>query len=66
MIIPIFIGNIFINYQISKINTLIALGIYGSIGMIIYLIITYKNKALYDVFGEDMVNGFMKKLHLKK
>lgn len=66
MIIPIIIGNFFITYTMSKLNALIALAIYGGIGMIIYLVITYYNNALYDVFGEDMVNGFLKKLHLKK
>ena len=66
MIIPIIIGNFFITYTMSKLNALIALAIYGGIGMTIYLVITYYNKALYDVFGEDMVNGFLKKLHLKK
>ena len=66
MIIPVVIGKLFITYNMTKLNALIALGIYGSIGMIIYLVITYKNKALYDVLGEDMVNGFLKKLHLKK
>ena len=66
MIIPIIIGNFFITYTMSKLNALIALAIYGGLGMTIYLVITYYNKALYDVFGEDMVNGFLKKLHLKK
>ena len=66
MIIPIIIGKQFINYEITLLNSFVSLGIYGLLGMIIYLLMTYKNNSLQEVLGEDLINNVLKKLHLKK
>ena len=66
LFVPILLLKHYIPFEMSKINALISLCIYGIYGVVVYLFITYKNGALYDVFGEDMVNNIMKKIHLKK
>ena len=66
MILPIIVGKQLFTYNISTLNSLITLGIYGCIGMGIYLYMTYKNNALQEVLGEELINKVLKKLHLKK
>ena len=66
VIVPILISKHFISYELTKINSLISVILYGIYGLIVYLLITYKNGALKDVFGEDMVSSILRKLHLKK
>ena len=66
MIIPILVIRHFVSFELTRITSLLSVCIYGMIGVIIYLIITYKNKMLYTVFGEEFVNNLLKKLHLKK
>ena len=39
---------------------------YALLGGLVYLVIAYKNGALYDIFGENQVDRIMIKLHLKK
>lgn len=65
-IAPIIIGKQFITYKMTNMNVLIALACYGIISVAIYLFMTYKNKALEEVFGSETIDGLMRKLHLKK
>lgn len=36
------------------------------VGAFVYLFILYRNKGLYDIFGEEFVDSKLRKLHLKK
>lgn len=65
-IIPVIIGKQLITYELTTLNVLIALSCYGIISVGLYLVITYKNGALEEVFGSDTIDNFMRKLHLKK
>ena len=66
MILPIIVGKQLITYNITTLTSFITLGVYGLIGMLIYLFMTYKNNSLQEVLGEDLINNVLKKLHLKK
>lgn len=66
LIVPIVISKHYFVFELNKLNSIISLLIYGIYGVIVYLFITYKNGALNTVFGEEMVNNILKKLHLKK
>ena len=66
LIVPIVLAKHYFVFDLTKLNSIISILIYGIYGMLVYLFITYKNGALYTVFGEDMVNNILKKLHLKK
>lgn len=46
--------------------TFIKLALFGIIYLLIYLIITYKNNLIEDVFNKSMVDKIMNKLKLKK
>ncbi|NLC48098.1 MAG: polysaccharide biosynthesis protein [Tenericutes bacterium] len=50
----------------TRITMLIASGICALVGASIFGIITYKNKLLYDVLGEEYVNKILYKFKLKK
>jgi len=50
----------------ALINIIIVCIIYTIVGAVIYLTITYKNKLLHDVFGEEYIDNILKKLRLKK
>lgn len=39
---------------------------YGVIGAVIYLVLSYKNGVLYEVFGHKIVDKLLIKLHIKK
>lgn len=56
----------FIHIEYTRWMSLASVLIHGIIGVIIYLFITYKNKALTDVLGEEFVNKLFKKLKLIK
>lgn len=66
MIVPILLLRHFITFEITRVTALISVCIYGIIGVLIYLVITYKNGMLNTVFGEEFINNLFKKLHLKK
>jgi len=66
LLIPILISGYFINYELSFMSSILSLGIHGILGMLIYILISYKTGLLYDVLGEEFVNGILIKLHLKK
>lgn len=67
MTIPLIILNHFINWE--KFNTLTSLLImigYATIGAIIYIYINCKNGLIYDIFGKDIFNKILNKLHIRK
>ena len=66
MIIPIVIAKHFITFEYTRFNSFISLLVFGIYGVISYLLVSYKNNSLYDVFGEEFVNKILSKLHLKK
>ena len=66
IIIPILIAKHYITFELTKLSSLISLAIYGMYGVIVYLLITYKNGALESVFGSEFINKILVKLHLKK
>ncbi len=66
MIIPIIIAKHFIVVEYTRLNSIISVLAYGIVGVIIYLIITYKNNALRDVFGDALIDKVLTKLKLKR
>ena len=66
MIIPIIILKHFIVFNLNRWTALLSVIVYGIFGVIIYLILTYKNKSLENVFGKEFLDSIFKKLHLKK
>ena len=66
MILPIILIRHYVSFNLTRITALISISLYGILGVIIYLFITYKNKMLQTVFGEEFINKILKKLHLKK
>lgn len=65
-IIVILILKTFIKYNGGYIITIIKLGICGLISMGTYMLITYKNKSLENILGEDIINKVLSKLRIKK
>ena len=65
IIIPIIIIKYYINVELNVITSLISLFIYGMYGIIIYLLMMYKNGCLSSVFSEEFINKVLVKLHLK-
>ena len=39
---------------------------YGIIGALIYALVMYFNKGFDEVFGKDVVDKVLKKIHLKR
>ena len=66
MIIPIIVAKSFIKIEYTRFNSFISLMIYGIIGVVIYLIISYKNKSLENVFGSELIDKVLTKLKLNK
>ena len=64
--IVIFIFNRTIKYEHTLLSTIVALIVNGGIGLAIYLIFTYKNGALNDVFGEEAIDKLINKIKPKK
>lgn len=65
-IIVILLLKTFIKYNGGYIITIIKLGICGLISMGTYMLITYKNKSLQNILGEDIINKVLSKLRIKK
>lgn len=65
MTITVFLLDYLIGTPLNTLLIILKLAILGIIGMIIYLVLMYKNKGLQDVFGEDQIISIMKKLKLK-
>lgn len=66
MLIPLIIFRKFVFKDLNYILNIIELGIFGLIGISIYIFITYKNGFLNSILGEDFVNKILIKLKLKK
>ena len=66
MIIPILLVKHFVKFDYTRLNSFISLMLFGIYGVISYLILAYKNKSLFDVFGEEFINKILVKLHIKK
>ena len=66
VLVLLIISKHYILIKYTRLNSLISILIHGFVGVIIYLLITYKNKALTDVLGEEFVNKLLVKAHLKK
>ena len=66
LFVPILLSKIFIKYDYNYVTSFASLIIHGIYGVIIYLVIMYKNGNLNNVFGSDYVNKLMIKLHLKR
>lgn len=56
----------FITFNYTRLTSLASIILNGGISAIIYLVITYKNGSLKEVFGEEFINKILKKLHLKR
>ena len=66
VLVMLIVSKYFIKIEYTRLTALVSVIIHGIIGVIIYALITYKNKALNEVFGEELINRVMRKLHLKK
>lgn len=64
-IIVIILNNI-IRTPSSTILIVLKIALLGIIGMIVYLLLMYKNNGLSQVFGDEQIQSIMKKLKLKK
>lgn len=49
-----------------SLNQIIQLCIYAGVGAVVYIVITYFNGAITEIFGEKTVNAVLTKLKLKK
>lgn len=61
-IVRLFIGT----FPATRMWSLLEILIYGLIGIIIYLFLSYKNKLFIEVFGQNFIDKITNKLHLKK
>ena len=61
MILVIVVLKHYIHVEYNIITSIISITIYGLIGSIIYLIITYKTKVIESVFGEGLIKKILRK-----
>jgi len=66
LFVPILVSKMFIKYDYNYLTSFISLIIHGIYGVIVYLLIMYKNGNLDNVFGHDYVNKLLIKMHLKR
>ena len=67
MLVSLFIARIFIGtFPTTRLWSLIEIAIYGSIGMTIYFVLSYKNSLFNEVFGKEFVDKILKKTHLRR
>jgi polysaccharide transporter, PST family len=50
----------------SRLTAMFIIIIYSLIGSAIYIFITYKNKIISDIFGNELINKILKKIKIKK
>ena len=50
----------------GRLNAFLVTLLYAVVGAIVYIFITYKTGLLQDVFGKDIFDKILRKLHLKK
>ena len=66
MSVVIILLNTFLPPVESRILLVAQLGIYALIGASVFILLGLNNQMIYDVFGKDIVNRILSKLHLKK
>ena len=66
LILPILLSKTFIKFDYTFISSAISLLIHGILGVIIYLIIVYKNNAIDETLGNEFIDKILIKLRLKK
>lgn len=65
LFVPILLSKIFIKYDYSYMTSFVSLYIHGMYGVIIYLVISYKNGLLVDTLGREAINNILSKFHIK-
>ena len=65
LFVPILLSKIFIKYDYSYLTSFVSLFIHGMYGVIIYLVISYKNGLLVDTLGREAINNILSKFHIK-
>ena len=65
MSIVVFGLNIVMGTKESTIFTFIKVAVLAIIGLVVYLVLLYKNNGLNSIFGKDKIDNIMKKIHLK-
>lgn len=65
LFVPILLSKIFIKYDYSYMTSFVSLIIHGMYGVIVYLVISYKNGLLVDTLGRDAINNILSKFHIK-
>lgn len=65
LFVPILLSKIFIKYDYSYMTSFVSLFIHGMYGVIIYLVISYKNGLLVDTLGRETINNILSKFHIK-
>lgn len=65
LFVPILLSKIFIKYDYSYMTSFVSLFIHGMYGVIIYLVISYKNGLLVDTLGREAINNILSKFHIK-
>lgn len=67
MIACLIILNIFIPLQASSsLKLILIVLLYALVGVIPFMLISYKNGLLFDVFGKDYIDRILRKIKLKK
>lgn len=66
IIVMILLSKTFIKFEYTFISSAISLMIHGILGVIIYLIIVYKNNAIDETLGNEFIDKILIKLRLKK
>ena len=65
MSIVVFGLNIVMGTKESTIFTFIKVAVLAIIGLVVYLVLLYKNNGLNSIFEKDKIDNIMKKIHLK-
>lgn len=65
LFVTILLSKIFIKYDYSYLTSFVSLFIHGMYGVIIYLVISYKNGLLVDTLGREAINNILSKFHMK-
>lgn len=67
MLIPLLLLNLVFDFtKYGNFTSLIVMIIYAVVGGLTYVIVSYKNNLLFDIFGKDVVDNILIRLHLRK
>lgn len=67
MYMVLLIINLFIPIDASsRLGSILEIGVFAIIGVIVYFICTFKSGVIDEIFGKDMVNKILKKIFKKK